>query len=290
MHFLLRATSQINDKGIKIRHSRNYVNLIVRKLTQMKYKEILLAFALVILMSLGACTPKGKLEPSDSVANVGFDMTNSDPAAIELVDSIMEAMGGVKNWNETRFISWNFYGNRDLVWDKTLGRVRIDSHKDTITYLVNINTLQGRVRFRGQEITETDSLQKMLKKAKSMWINDSYWLVMPFKLKDPGVRIKYLGEEKLSNGMQCNVLELTFTNVGDTPQNKFRLYVDLSDNLIKQWTYYSQSTQDSSNFVRPWDNYRQYGGILLSGDRSDAGGPRNVKVDEVLSDSVFTEF
>jgi hypothetical protein len=155
---------------------------------------------------------------------------------------------------------------------------------------VNLNTLEGRVRIKDQEITEVDSLKKMLAKAKSIWINDSYWLVMPFKLMDPGARIKYMGEEKLSSGMQCNVLELTFDNVGDTPQNKYRLYVDMSDNLIKQWAYYNQATQDSANFVRPWDNYRKYGNILLSADRSDGGGPRSVKVEGELPDRIFTDF
>ncbi len=256
----------------------------------MKFNETLLTIA--FLIALSACEKKEteSLGSNINQAAEGFDMANSDPAAIELVDSIMIAMGGRENWDKTRFISWNFFGNRDLVWDKTLGRVRIDSRKDTITYLMNLNTMEGRVRIKGQEITELDSLKKMLAKAKSIWINDSYWLVMPFKLMDPGVRIKYMGEEKLSSGMQCNVLELTFDNVGDTPQNKYRLYVDMSDNLIKQWAFYSQATQDSSNFIRPWDNYRKYGDILLSADRSDGGGPRSVKVDGELPDRIFTEF
>lgn len=256
----------------------------------MESKNALLPTVCLIFLTLGACAPKDSQSSGVEDDNAGFDITNSDPAAIELVDSIMEAMGGLDNWKKTRFISWNFFGNRDLVWDKTTGRVRIDSRKDTITYLININTLQGRVSVRGQEITEADSLQKMLKKGRSIWINDSYWLVMPFKLKDPGVRIKYLGEETLSNGMQCNVLELTFDNVGDTPQNKYRLYVDMADNLVKQWAYFSQANQDSSNFVRPWDNYVQHGSILLSADRSDGGGPRNVKVDQELPDKIFTDF
>lgn len=256
----------------------------------MKSKDVLLTIALMTV--LHACEKRDTESLGSNAYQVAevFDIANSDPAAIELADSILVAMGGLENWEKTRYISWGFFGNRDLVWDKKMGRVRIESHKDTITYLVNINTLEGRVWIKDQEITEADSLKKMLTKAKSIWINDSYWLVMPFKLKDPGVRIKYMGEETLPNGMQCNVLELTFNNVGDTPQNKYRLYVDLSDNLIKQWAYFSQATQDASNFVRPWDNYRQYGSILLSADRSDGGGPRSVRVDDELPDRIFTEF
>lgn len=256
----------------------------------MNFKKILLSFLLPVI--LYGCSPKTP-ETSMSGANPpaeGFDMANSDPAAVELADSIMSAMGGRENWDKTRFISWNFFGNRDLVWDKEMGRIRIESLKDSIIYLVNLNTLEGRVQVKGQELTEGDSLKKMLNRGKSIWINDSYWLVMPFKLKDTGLTIKYMGEDTLMNGAKCNVLQLTFNNVGDTPQNKYRIYVDLSDNLVKQWAYYSQSNQDSSNFMRPWDNYNKYGNILLSADRSDGGGPKNVKIEETLPENIFTEF
>jgi hypothetical protein len=128
----------------------------------------------------------------------------------------------------------------------------------------------------------------MLKRGKSIWINDSYWLVMPFKLKDSGVTLKYLGEDTLMTGLPCNVLQLTFENVGDTPQNKYHIYVDLADNLVKQWAYYSDANQDSANFVRPWDNYKKYGNILLSADRSDDGGPKNVKVQDTINEKIFT--
>ncbi len=220
----------------------------------------------------------------------GFDMAHSDPAAVELADSIMAAMGGRDNWDKTRFISWNFSGRRELVWDKAKANVRIESGPDSTIYLVNVNTLKGRVRIKGQELTEPDSLSKMLQRGKSIWINDSYWLLMPFKLKDTGVTLKYLGEDTTATGVRCNVLQLTFKNVGDTPQNKYKVYVGLKDNLVKQWAYYKEASQDSPSQVWPWDNYKRYGNILLSADRSDNRGPRNVRVAKELPASIFTEF
>jgi hypothetical protein len=246
---------------------------------------------LVSLLIATACrTEKDQpIQGNENPPATGFNMDNSDPAAIELADSIMAAMGGRQQWDATRFISWDF-GNRKLVWDKQQDRVRIESLRDTVTYLVNLNTLTGRVNVKGQELTEPDSLSKMLTRGKSMWINDSYWLLMPFKLKDSGVTLKYIGEDSLRTGGKSNVLELTFDNVGDTPQNKYLVYVDLADNLVKQWAYYREAAQDSANFVRPWDNYQRYGGILLSADRSDGGGPKNVQVHEVLPEETFTQF
>jgi hypothetical protein len=247
--------------------------------------------SILIGLFVMACVAKNepKSLSEQNPAMPGFDSVGSDPAAIQLADSIMHAMGGRENWDKTRFISWTFFGRRDLVWDKYTGRVRIESRPDSSIYLVNVNSGEGRVKIKNTEITEPDSLKKLLNKAKSIWINDSYWLVMPFKLKDSGVTIKYMGEDTLQK-QRFNTLFLTFKDVGVTPQNKYKLYVDINDKLIRYWAYYTNASQDTANFVRPWDNYQQYGSILLSGDRSDKGGPSNVKVDESLPDKLFTEF
>jgi len=246
---------------------------------------------LVLALIASACNPKeaSKTLAEQNPAAAGFDLAGSDPAAVELADSIMHAMGGRENWDKTRFISWNFFGRRDLTWDKQEGRVRIESQPDSTIYLVNVNTGVGRVRIKGTEITEPDSLKKLLDKAKSIWINDSYWLVMPFKIKDSGVTIKYMGEDTLV-GQRFNSLVLTFNEVGVTPQNKYKLYIDKKEKLVRHWAYYSNASQDTASFIRPWDNYQKYGNILLSGDRTDGGGPKNVKVDESLPDALFTEF
>lgn len=247
--------------------------------------------AIILAFLVCACTPKEstKTLAEQNPAAEGFDVTGSDPAAIQLADSIMHAMGGRENWDKTHFISWNFFGRRNLIWDKHAGRVRIESQPDSTIYLVNISNGEGRVRIKGTEITEPDSLKKLLDKAKSIWINDSYWLAMPFKIKDSGVTIKYMGEDTLS-GQRFNSLILTFKEVGVTPQNKYKLFVDKHEKLVRHWAYFSNASQDTANFVRPWDNYQKYGNILLSGDRSDGGGPKNVKVDESLPDALFTEF
>lgn len=245
---------------------------------------------LIVLVLLSGCQKDHEDQLHANPPAPGFDLAHSDPAAVELADSIMAAMGGRGNWDKTRFISWNFFGRRNLVWDKLTGRVRIESIPDSTIYLVNINDLQGRVKIKDQELTEPDSLRKMLERGKSIWINDSYWLFMPFKLKDTGVSLSYLGEDTTLTGLKCNVLELRFNDVGDTPENKYRVYVDLRDNLVKQWAYYKDAAQDSASQIWPWDNYQQYGRILLSANRSDGKGPRDVRIDEKLPQKTFTEF
>lgn len=250
---------------------------------------ILISFASCILISCGKVTTEVPT-PYENPSEEGFDLTHSDPAAVELADSVMSAMGGRKSWDQTRFISWSSSDGRNLVWDRKQDRARMELLKDSAIYLFNPKTGEGRVMVKGQEITLADTVKKKLSQARNIWNNISYELVMPFKLKDRGVTLKYLGEDTLQTGGRCNVLELAFATAGETPFHKYNVYIDVKDNLVKQWAYYDESNKEEPNWIKPWDNYQLYGKIQLSANRSDDAGPKNVKVDEMLDDKLFMEF
>ena len=40
----------------------------------------------------------------------GFNAAGSDAKAVAIADQVMEAMGGRKAWDATRYITWNFLG------------------------------------------------------------------------------------------------------------------------------------------------------------------------------------
>lgn len=219
----------------------------------------------------------------------GFNAAASDPKAITLADEAMKAMGGRKNWDNTHFITWNFFDNRRLTWDKWTGDVRIDYLKSDQTVLLNVNDNKGRVMKDGQELTQPDSVAKYVKQAKSAWINDSYWLVMPYKLKDSGVTLKYIGPDITEEGAAAEKIQLTFDGVGDTPQNKYNIWISPESHLVTQWAYYAKADNDKPNFILPWKNYQSHGKIMLSGDR----GQRkltDIQVFDNLPKTVFTSF
>ncbi len=252
--------------------------------------------SLLMIVSLMACQPaqdqSATIISLPATANNppadGFDLENSDPAAIEIADLVMEAMGGRLAWDGTRYLAWDFFGARKLVWDKLSGNVRVD-FPDSTVYLLNINDGSGKALKQGEEITNPDSLAKELEKGKNIWINDSYWLVMPFKLKDSGVTLKHLGTRKTLEDTPSHVLELTFKEVGVTPQNRYLIYVDTTTNLVNQWAFYREAGQDSANFILPWGNYNHYGNILLSDERGERD-LSEVMVFETLPDEIFTTF
>ena len=116
---------------------------------------------LLFLSVFQMCQPK----ESEVVGNPpmeGFNTAGSDPEAIQIADSVMAAQGGRKNWDATRYIAWNFFNSRKLLWDKHTGDVRIENLKDGTKTLVNINTGKGKVFRNGAEVTQPDSLAKYL--------------------------------------------------------------------------------------------------------------------------------
>lgn len=248
-------------------------------------------FSLLLLLLMASSTvlvaQKRKKDANPPAA--GFNLAGSDEKAIELADQVMKAMGGREAWDNTKVITWNFFGARKLTWNKWTGDVRIEGLRDNSITLVNLNTKKGRVRRNGTEVTQPDSVKKYVDRGISAWINDSYWVFMPFKLKDSGVTLKYLGEEKTDNGILADVLRLTFQNVGDTPQNGYKVWVDKDKKLVAQWAYFAKADQEKPNFVNPWNDYQKQGELLLSGDR----GQRKITEIGVLTDvpeRIFKEF
>ena len=226
----------------------------------------------------------------------GFNLQESDPAAIALADLTMKAMGGRKAWDETRYITWNFFGSRKHVWDKHTGDVRIEwADRESgaeLLVLMNINTIKGRAWRAGNEITEPEALAAMLKQGKGAWINDGYWLFMPYKLKDTGVTLKMVKRDKSEPDSATAVIELTFENVGNTPQNKYHIYIDLKSGLVQKWEFFSNADDDEPRAI-PWNNWKRYGRIMLSGDRGERNGRSmehtDIAVFDELPESIFND-
>ncbi|MEM6813183.1 MAG: hypothetical protein AAF600_02200 [Bacteroidota bacterium] len=216
-----------------------------------------------------------------------FDLEGSDMLAVLLADKCMLAMGGREAWDNTRYISWNFFGRRDHLWDKHTGEVRIEDPVDNITVLMNINNKTGKVFKNGVQIA--DSTEHFLEKGYGWWVNDSYWLVMPFKLKDSGVTLKYLGEDSTHAGSPADLLKLTFDEVGLTPQNMYEVWLDTDSKLVTQWAYYPDNSTTEPRFVMPWADYKKHGEIFLSGNRGDYS-LNNIKVLTEVPSDIFNNY
>jgi len=90
---------------------------------------------------------------------------------------------------------------------------------------------------------------------------------MPYKLKDSGVTLLYSGKDKSEDGRDADVLELRFTDVGVTPNNKYRVWIDRESRLVSQWAFYADAEDAEPRFIGAWQNWQRHGSIMLSDNR-----------------------
>ena len=213
--------------------------------------------------------------------------SGSDAKAILVANDVLNAQGGKQAWDNTRYIRWNFFGSRTLLWDKHAGMCRIDWAKRPLKVIVNLNDGSGRVWINNVPQSQPDTLAKYLKMGKEVWINDSYWLVMPYKMLDQGVTLRYLGEAQDDAKANCHLLEMTFKNVGVTPDNKYQVWVDKQQKLVAQWAFFTKNTDAEPRFKSPWRNYKRYGNIQLSDNRGEGRSLAPVEVLETVPADAF---
>ena len=199
------------------------------------------------------------------------EMPDSDPKAIQVADQVMKALGGKDKWDALPGLRWTFEsasgdtmlpGGRRHTWNKLTGWHRVEGKNRRGQSYVIVNSLdhpeQGKAWMDGTAI-EGDSLQKLLKRAKSLWTNDTYWMLMPYKLRDQGVHLKYDGVAK-QGGVTYDKLALSFENVGETPGDRYWVFVNRANHRVEKWEFVLQSDQPpAKNWT--WEGYEQHGGL-----------------------------
>jgi len=224
----------------------------------------------------------------------GFDLQGSDPQAIRIADSIVKYHGGRAAYDNTRYFRWTFFGNRTLNWDKLEKRARIDVPSENTVYLLSYagDSLSGSIRIKGNVVEDPVELAEGLEKANSMLINDSYWLVQQFKLLDDGVTLKAM-PDAMTDPLATRpsyVIDQTFAGVGNTPGNRYRLYIDKVTYRINTWEFYRNAEDEEFSMQTPWQGYEPHSGLLLSGDRGGKFQLTDIAVPTSIKESMFTNF
>jgi len=245
-----------------------------------------------MLLSAGVLFAAG-CQPAPSPA---LDPSDSDSRSVEIAGAVMESMGGRDAWDSTRFVRWRFFGRRLHFWDRHGGDIRIESPASTgrdgveqpaFLVLMNIHSKKGRAWEDGREVETPEKLAEYLDRGHQLWVNDSYWMFMPYKLLDPGVTLTYAGERILEDGRAADVLDMTFVEgVGYTPENRYEIFVARDSGLVEQWSFFAEASAEEPNFTLPWSDWRQFGGILLATGHGQ-GLDWEIAVYEELPDAVF---
>ncbi|MFQ5709559.1 MAG: DUF6503 family protein [bacterium] len=255
-----------------------------------------LALAVLALFAMSC----GSRENRKTASTDGFDASKSDPKAIQIVDAMFDAMGGPEAWQKARYLSYHWILEKDghvlrdfrHDWDRNTNQYRVEgtSRKGAhFVVLFNTQTKEGKAYVEGVEVP-SDSLTKWIDQAYGRFINDSYWLLMPYKLKDPGVVLNYDGEKEI-DGSLYDVVKVTFENVGLTPKDTYWAFIDKKTRLMKKWEYVLQGQQPPATSAW-WKDWQTFGGIKLAMGREFDDRPfriyfKEIKVSATPSAEIF---
>ncbi len=220
--------------------------------------------------------------------------TADSTKAETLTAQVMEALGGAEAWQATRFIRFTFAGFRTHHWDKHTGRHRLefkDREGRHHVVLHNVVNHQGKA-WRDGTLLEGEELAQVLEAARAAWINDTYWLLMPYKLRDPGVTLTYDGQETI-DGITYDKLHLSFAGVGLTPGDQYWAYINPKTHLMDRWAYFLQSYEEGKEATHwMWTGWQRYGEIMLASGRKNPASGRElplagIAVLDSIPDRVF---
>ncbi len=206
--------------------------------------------------------------------------------AAPILRSMRDAMGGADHWQAARYLRFDWAVERDgkevvrvkHLWDRSTGHYRVEwKNKEghQVQSLFDINSHAGRTWIDGTAVASADSAANM-EKAYARYINDSYWLLMPWKLDDPGANVESLGRRTV-DGQEFDVLHITFNKVGLTPGDQYWAFVDRKTHMMARWAYFLEGTEGTPSLenatVWQWSDWQKMGsGVMMSRDRRMVGG------------------
>ena len=221
----------------------------------------------------------------------GHDFTLQSHADSVAMQALI-AQGGPSAWKQLRYLRFDFGsesgGTRNRIashlWDRHSGAYRVEwnaGQDTTVIALFNVNTREGRVYLNRAAAAE-EAQQALLERAYSRFINDTYWLLAPTKMLDEGVTRRYVAD---SSSAEFDVVALSFDGVGLTPGDRYWMWVDKNDGLVKRWAFVLQGSPDRPPSRFRWEGYKTFdtpgGQLMLAERKSSWGGDRALLTDRV---------
>ncbi len=224
-----------------------------------------------------------------------------DAKADAVGKEFLAALGGETAWDKARQLKFDFVVEREgktvarfsHAWDRYTGDYRVSgTDKAGAPFIVffNVNTKQGKALVNGTPV-EGEEKEKLLKTAYGRFINDTYWLLAPWKIFDPGVTLAYEGEKPCPGSRTCDVLKLSFDNVGLTPKDIYWLWITRDGRQMVQWQYVLNGAQEEPT-TAVWKNWQKMGGMSLSTEKEIVGKNavirfENMSVSPTRDDALF---
>jgi hypothetical protein len=259
--------------------------------------SLLLLVSILSSLPLMAQTPAEVQTPPADSSRVGSAVeirppNGVDPDALRLAREVIGAMGGESAWNDR---SWNLafdfvveskgkeisrYSHR---WNRSTGEYIVSGkNREGRTWQVHFNDIHDEVDRKGTATIDGEpapdtTLSRLLGMAYARFINDTYWMLMPVKLLDPGVVLRR-GADTTIGGTRYDVLMLSFKNVGLTPGDRYLVFINPQTKLVERWHYMLESGREADYL---WKDYLRFDPVLIPLRRETPDGSSVIRFDNV---------
>lgn len=255
---------------------------------------------IVLIGCFGAACAPG--EPSERTVDVAAELSAAAPVdtARFYAQQVMNSLGGKEAWDRTRYVSYRWLveregavvADRQHAWDRYEGRYRVEFEQRDSTHLMlfNVNELReipdlgpvpaGRAWIGDRELTGANR-DAALRRGYSVFINDSYWALMPFKWEDPGVHLTYEGIRTLSDGAGYAVVHLTFDEGLGVSEDQYWGFVDPTTGRMAAWQYLLGTDTEPGDVIW-WEDPTAVGSLRFPMNRVRDGGGRFIYFDDVV--------
>lgn len=259
-----------------------------------------LTLALIICIALAGCGSKAQPHEEAEIApqpRLEFEASQSDAAAVALADKVCAAAGGNARLEAAPALSFRFVLKADSGvvsawrhdWDRREQRYRLSgvlTSGEQVLVFLNLNTQDGSAFLNGNP-APAEQQQALLAMAYSRFTSDTYWLLLPFKLKDPGARLEYRGTKQIGAD-SFEVIHLSFIDdVGLTPENEFELFIDPVSHTIRRWEYYEHP--EAQPLIAWWENEQDCNGLKLATERRLEESRRTIVFEEIVVSAEIDE-
>jgi hypothetical protein len=216
------------------------------------------------------------------------------PSADDVARRAVDILGGGGALDRARYIAFTFNVERDgkivasfpQKWDRYTGEYFVSGKRQDGTPFeatININTKMGHGSLKGQVVTDNAQFKDLYEVAYRRFINDTYWLLMPLKMFDPGVHRTYDGERTDSCGHTWDLVKLSFDQgVGLTPGDVYWPWINRDTGVVEEWDMKLQSMKPEEVPLQVmFRDYRRIAGLLISVRREVRGRNQIVRLDDL---------
>jgi len=213
-------------------------------------------------------------------------LAQQQKTADELARRVADVAVGTA-WEKARYFEFNFaveHGNEQTTgfperWDRVSGNYRVsgrDPKGNDFLVIMNVNTKKGRAWLNGEEVHDS-RLGDTLAIGYRRFANDTYWLLMPLKMTEAGVKREALGERTDSCGRTWDVVKVTMEG-GDVAWG----WINRDSGLVEEWDMHLQSAPADEPPVQVmFHDYGRYAGLLISTRREVRNKNQVVRLDNL---------